>query len=186
MVFHYKILKLLRVCLILMAMLPVVAMAEKPASEYAVKTAMVYKLTKFVSWPDSVFSLEDSPLNICVAKSGSFAKPMKSLQGRKVRGHTIEIVTFKDTSVVELQCQVLVVSRKEAKNTDVLLASVATRPVLTIGDSDGFAEQGGIIGLELEQNRVGFAINVEASEQVGLGINAQLLQLAKIVGQGGV
>jgi hypothetical protein len=186
MLFQDKIMNLLRACLILMVVLPVVAVADQPASEYAVKTAMVYKLTKFVSWPDSVFILEDSPLNICVAKGGSFAKPMQSLQGRKVRGHTIEIVTFKDISAVEFQCQVLVVSRKEAKNTDVLLASVATRPVLTIGDSDGFAEQGGIIGLELEQSRVGFAINVEASEQVGLGINAQLLQLAKIVKQGGV
>jgi len=56
---------------------------------------------------------------------------------------------------------------------------------LTIGDSDGFAEQGGIIGLELDQSRVSFAINVNASQQVGLGINAQLLQLAKIVSKGG-
>lgn len=170
----------------MMAVLPVVAVAEKHASEYAVKTAMVYKITKFISWPESVFMLEDSPLNICVAKGGSFAKPMKSLEGLKVRGHTIEIITFKDITTVEFQCQVLVVSRKEAKDTELLLASVATRPVLTIGDSDGFAEQGGIIGLELEQNRVGFAINIEASEQVGLGINAQLLQLAKIIEQGGV
>lgn len=169
----------------MMAVLPVVAVAEKHASEYAVKTAMVYKITKFISWPESVFMLEDSPLNICVAKGSSFAKPMKSLQGLKVRGHTIEIITFKDITTVEFQCQVLVVSRKEAKDTELLLASVATRPVLTIGDSDGFAEQGGIIGLELKQNRVGFAINIEASEQVGLGINAQLLQLAKIIEQGG-
>jgi hypothetical protein len=185
MVFHYKILKLLRVCLILMAVLPVVAMAEKPASEYAVKTAMVYKLTKFINWPDVAFAEEGSPLNICVAKGSSFAKPIQSLQGRVVRGHAIEIILFKYLSAEEQQCQVLVISRKEAKQADQLLLAVAEKPVLTIGDSDGFAEQGGIIGLELEQSRVSFAINVEAGQQAGLSINAQLLQLAKIVQQGG-
>ena len=162
-------------CLIIMAVSPVVAIADAPASEYAVKTAMVYKITKFVSWP----------LNICVAKGGSFAKPMKSLQGRKVGGHAIEIVTFKDVTAVEQPCQVLVISRRESKQADQLLLAVAMKPVLTIGDSDGFAEQGGIIGLELDQSRISFAINVDASQQVGLGINAQLLQLAKIVSKGG-
>jgi len=172
-------------CLIIMAVSPVVAIADAPASEYAVKTAMVYKITKFVSWPDTAFDLDDSPLNICVAKGGSFAKPMKSLQGRKVGGHAIEIVTFKDVTAVEQPCQVLVISRRESKQADQLLLAVAMKPVLTIGDSDGFAEQGGIIGLELDQSRISFAINVDASQQVGLGINAQLLQLAKIVSKGG-
>jgi len=172
-------------CLVFMAMLPAVATADAPASEYAVKTAMVYKLTKFISWPDGAFELEDSPLNICVAKGGSFARPMKSLQGRKVGGHTIEIITFKDVTAVERPCQVLVISRREAKQADKLLLAVSAKPVLTIGDSDGFAEQGGIIGLEIEQSHVGFAINVDASRQVGLDINAQLLQLAKIVSKGG-
>jgi len=169
----------------LLAWQPVAAIAEVPASEYAVKTAMVYKITKFISWPDSAFAFDDSPLNICVAKGSSFAKPIKSLQGREVRGHSIEIVTFKDAGAIELQCQVLLVSRKEADQAGVLLLAVARKPVLTIGDSEGFAEQGGIIGLELEQSRVNFAINIDASQQVGLGINAQLLQLAKLVQEGG-
>jgi hypothetical protein len=182
---RHKISSLGGLCLLCMAMLPAVAIADGAASEYAVKTAMVYKLTKFINWPDVAFAEEGSPLNICVAKGSSFAKPIQSLQGRVVRGHAIEIILFKDLSAVEQQCQVLVISRKEAKQADQLLLAVAEKPVLTIGDSDGFAEQGGIIGLELEQSRVSFAINVAAGQQVGLSINAQLLQLAKIVQQGG-
>jgi hypothetical protein len=163
-----------------------VATADGPASEYAVKTAMVYKITKFVSWPESAFDLEDAPLKICVARGGSFARHMKSLEGRKVGRHPIEIVTFKEAGAVSQQCQVLVISRKEAKQAQQLLLAVAARPVLTIGDSDGFAEQGGIIGLEIRQSHVSFAINVDASHDVGLDINTQLLQLAKIIEKGGV
>jgi hypothetical protein len=185
MALRYKTWSPRTVCLLLLALLPVVAVADGPASEYAVKTAMVYKITKFVSWPESAFALQDSPLKICVAKGGSFAKHMQSLEGRKVGAHPIEVVTFRDASSVEQQCQVLVISRKEAKQAGQLLLAVSARPVLTIGDSDGFAEQGGIIGLEIEQSHVGFAINVDASQQVGLGINAQLLQLAKIIDKGG-
>ena len=157
-------------------------MAESSASEYAVKAAMIYKITKFVSWPEAAFIREDSPLNICMAEESPFAKAMNSLKGRKVKGHKVEIITFKEFSAVQAQCQVLIVSHKKARQVDAMIAGISDRPILTIGDSEGFAEQGGIIGLQQEQSRISFAINVAASERVGLKISAQLLQLATIVG----
>jgi hypothetical protein len=50
-----------------------------------------------------------------------------------------------------------------------------------VGNADGFVEQGGIIGLRVEQNRIAFIVNTTASARAGIGISAQLLQLATLV-----
>ncbi len=56
-----------------------------------------------------------------------------------------------------------------------------TGPVLTVSDIDGFAEQGGIIGLSLNGERVEFTVNLRAARQAGIKLNSQLLRLGRVV-----
>jgi hypothetical protein len=155
--------------------------AEPAASEYAVKSAIVFKITKFVVWPEAVFSDSNGALNICLTNDSPFVEAMSSLEGRSVRGNKIKVIELADGSVAGLSCQVLLISGNDTAQIEQLLLQADSKPVLTIGDSDNFAHQGGIIGLELQQSRVRFAINVAASDRAGLNISSQLLQLAKIV-----
>ena len=57
-------------------------------------------------------------------------------------------------------------------------------PILTIGETPGFAARGGIINLTLEDNKVRFEVNIGAAKQANLNISSRLLALAKIVPQG--
>ncbi len=50
-----------------------------------------------------------------------------------------------------------------------------------MGESEGFAERGGIINLTVEKNKVHFEVNQVAAESAGLEISARLLSIAKIV-----
>jgi hypothetical protein len=52
---------------------------------------------------------------------------------------------------------------------------------MTVGESDGFLEQGGMIRLDVEEGKIRFAINLDASEQAGLKISSRMLLLAKTV-----
>jgi hypothetical protein len=54
-------------------------------------------------------------------------------------------------------------------------------PVLTIGETPGFARNGGIINLILEDNKVRFEVNVAAAKEAELNISSRLLALARIV-----
>jgi hypothetical protein len=54
-------------------------------------------------------------------------------------------------------------------------------PVLTIGETAGFAKNGGIINLVLEDNKVRFEVNVRAAKDADLNISSRLLALARIV-----
>jgi hypothetical protein len=53
--------------------------------------------------------------------------------------------------------------------------------VLTVGETDGFAEQGGMVNLKLESGRVQIQINLSAAEEARVRISSKLLSLAQII-----
>jgi hypothetical protein len=61
----------------------------------------------------------------------------------------------------------------------VILKSLKGQGVLTVADSEGFLEAGGIISLVMEENKVRFEINIDAAKQAEIQIRSQLLRLAK-------
>jgi hypothetical protein len=167
-------------CLILLASLPAGAVGESMASEYALKTAIVYKIVKFVSWPEAASTVDTKPLYLCVPESDPIASAMDALSGETAHGRPIEIRRLGRASSLPGDCNILYMSRRESARHTTLLAHAADAPVLTIGDSKGFVKSGGIVALEIRQSRVQFAINTNASQRAGLRISAQLLQLARI------
>ncbi len=54
-----------------------------------------------------------------------------------------------------------------------------------VGEGEGFAERGGAVQFFLEDNKLRFAVNVDAVQRARLTVSAKLLALARIVhGQG--
>jgi hypothetical protein len=78
-------------------------------------------------------------------------------------------------------CQILFVTRKEAQALPEILAALAGRDVLTIGDSETLAKEGLMIGFLLEEQKVRFEANLEPVRRAGLSISSRLLGLAKTV-----
>ena len=62
-----------------------------------------------------------------------------------------------------------------------ILASLAGASVLTTGDMDRFANQGGIISLIKRRNKIRFEINSNAATQSGLKFSSYLMRLASKV-----
>jgi hypothetical protein len=80
-------------------------------------------------------------------------------------------------------CKILFVSASEKAHVDEILQSVKGQPILTVGETPGFAERGGVIRFTVEDNRVRFEVNVDAAHQAELNISSRLLTLAKIIPQ---
>lgn len=173
-------------CAILLSFsLPAHAIADSTVgSEYAVKAAIIFKIAKFVSWPEHAFDNESEPLSVCLPKNDPMSEAMSALSGKSVHGRILSVQHLDLSSAPLTGCQVLFLSKPAGDARFMLLESLAERPVLTVSDDTRFARHGGIITLEIRQNRVQFAINVDASNNAGLNISAQLLQLAKITGSG--
>lgn len=145
--------------------------------EYEVKAAFVHNIAKFVEWP--VSATESGVVRLCILGQEAFADAAVNLQGKPVGSRVWEVVHA--SSRTELRsCQVLFIGASEAANLPHLLAGIKSNPVLTVGDSEGYAAQGVMVNFYLEQNKVRFEINLAAASRAGLKISSQLLKLARI------
>lgn len=78
-------------------------------------------------------------------------------------------------------CQILFVATAERKHFRSLCPSLKVTGILSVGETDGFATDGGVINFKLDDGRVRFEINVDAAEREQLHISSKLLSLAQIV-----
>jgi hypothetical protein len=83
-----------------------------------------------------------------------------------------------------IDSQVLFVSKSEKGRVRHILATLQGKSILTVGDTEAFARQGGMINFITVGNKVRYEINVEAARRANLDISSKLLRLAKIVGSG--
>jgi hypothetical protein len=154
------------------------ASAQDPAvREHEVKAALVYNFAKFISWPDSAFGGPADPFLICILTSDPSSSVMESsLKGKAVNGRTIKVSRSDDLQSFG-RCQVFFVSATKKEMTAEVLNKVRSENVLTIGETEGFANSGGIIGLFSEGDKIRFEINTDAAAKTNLRISSKLLSL---------
>ncbi len=95
-------------------------------------------------------------------------------------GHGFQVHHARQISEIQ-GCHVLFIGEGEKGQLASVLANVKGSPVLTVGESERFVNEGGMIGFSLEENKIRFEINLESAEKANLKISARLLTLAKTV-----
>lgn len=149
------------------------------ALEYDLKAALLFKISKFIRWPDG--SLAGGNLQLCIIGRDDFGASADSLAGKRLQGQSIAIARLKPQQTAA-GCHIVFISRSEHDHLPAILAGLAHQPALTVSDIDGFAAEGGIVGFATRDKKITFEINPAASKRAGLEISAQLLQLATLVG----
>jgi hypothetical protein len=77
----------------------------------------------------------------------------------------------------------LFIGSSEAAHLEEVIHALKGLPVLTIGETPGFARRGCIINLIVEDNKVRFEVNLDAAKQADLNVSSRLLALARIIPQ---
>ena len=154
---------------------------EAITNEYQVKAAYLFNFAKFVEWPANTFSNAGSPLEICVIGSNPFGHGLEdSIAGKTVSGRPIAI-SHKSDAVEARSCQIVFIGVSDKRQIPQLLRQLNGASVLTVGDTSGFTDDGGMINFVLEGDRVRFEANLDAAEHAHLKISARLLSVAKAV-----
>ena len=153
-------------------------------AEVAVKAAVVHKIAKFVVWPESTFDSATAPILFCVAGDTRMYEALSNLEGRPVHGRNVIVRHTAEPAEAAQDCQVLYLTTEDPNLAQLWLQAIAHRPVLTFADADSQCGEHCIVSMTIRRNKVRFAINLEANENTGLNISAQLLQLAATVGRG--
>jgi hypothetical protein len=175
---------LLALGLVCASLRPVFAQSADGAinREYPLKALFLYNFGSYVEWPPDAYASENAPFVIGVLGSGPLEYSLKELAATKTIGKR-KIVVEKFASVDKIQpCQILFVTRSvDARQQREALEKLKNHQVLVVGESAGFAGQGGTVNFFIESNKVRFEINPESAKQHQLKISSKLLSLAKIV-----
>jgi hypothetical protein len=104
------------------------------------------------------------------------------VSGQTIGGRPIALRKVVDATGVP-GCRVLYVPAEETRRFRPLLDAVRKSPILTVSDAPDFLERGGIIQFVLVSERVRFAVSMDAAQEAGLQLSAELLKVAtRVVG----
>ena len=143
--------------------------------EYEIKAAYLYNFIKYVDWP----SYGDN-ITIGVLGGNPFGTALAPLNGKIVKGRRLLIKEL-DSLREAQKCQIIFISSSEKQRLQEIFENLKFARVLTVGETEGFASDGGIINFVQEHNKVRFEINPDAAHRTGLNISSELLKLAKLV-----
>lgn len=173
------------VCLGLLSLLPVAHLAfQEPAqtaSEYELKAMFLYNFPKFIEWTADSFSNDTAPFVVGVLGNDPFSGQLdQTMKGKSLNARPVVVKHFKWGQNLR-ECHLLFISGSEQKRLAQILDSLRGSSVLTISDINSFCQLGGVIGLELENKKIQFIVNLDTADQAKLRISSKLLSLAKRV-----
>jgi hypothetical protein len=156
---------------------------ESPPSEYQLKAAFLYNFAKFVEWPTAAFSEATAPMVIGILGEN----PIRADLDRAIRDKTINnrplLIKEPHSASEWTNCHILFISTSEKKRLPEILGSLHGASVLTVSETDGFTQTGGMINFVSEGNKIRFQINEAAAKAAGLKISSKLLSLATRAGR---
>jgi hypothetical protein len=156
------------------------AVEEKP-SEYEVKAAFLFHFARLTDWPASALP-EGEPFVVAVLGHDPFGPALdRVLEKQTAHGRPLEVVRAPlDSPPPGAHIVFVGAPPREAGQA---LRQFKGKPVLTVGEVDGFGAAGGIVNFVVTADgRVRFEINVREAEASGLRMSSQVLKLARIVG----
>jgi hypothetical protein len=155
---------------------------QSKVSEAQAMAGFLYNLVLFVDWPASALDGQTS-IVVGVAGSTSIVRELGAFDGRVVRGRSIRV-----RQVLEGEdptgCHVLFVPADAEREGALLLSKIRGKPVLTVGDDEGFLASGGVVRVFVEAARMRFEIDLANAERSHLRLSSKLLGLATRVVRG--
>jgi len=151
-------------------------------SEYEVKAEFIERFTRFVTWPDSVFASADSAFVVCVWGSGPLTTQLERVVARgKVKDRPARLFHVDPNDGLD-GCHILYVAVADRAAVHGVMARARGKPILSVADQPGFAEEGVLINLVVDEDgAVRFEINRDVANASGLKISAKLMRLARLV-----
>lgn len=164
-------------CLLL---LPLLLGGATPPSmgEYDVKALFLYKFTRYITWPESTWGEE---FRIGILGESEIRGPLETIADQEKVGDKPIVLKFWDTPEEIEDCHILFIARDRKLDPLVVRNQVGERPVLTVGEWKGYANEGIILNFVMKENKVRFELNQQALATAGLTASSQLLKLAILI-----
>ena len=163
--------------------------AGDPASdhdrEYAVKAAYLVNLPQFIDWPST--EPPDPVFDVWVIGDDPFGPLLdRAFSGKEVTGRSFSIHRSPDVASIGEgdDVDIVFLAARDKESAAAWTEELGPGPILVTSETPGHAALNGIVGFYISGNNVRFEINRKNADARGLRISSQLLDLARIVGEG--
>ncbi|MFZ6013324.1 MAG: YfiR family protein [Bacteroidota bacterium] len=170
------------ICTTLMVCIPFVSSAQKsPAREHQIKAVFLFNFAQFIEWPSEAFAHADTPMIIGILGQDPFGGYLdETVKNEKINGHPLIVERYRSVNEAS-SCHILFINISKTEQLKSALAGVKAKNILTVGDSENFVKQGGMIRFFTESSKTRIQINLKAVKQADLTISSKLLRVAEIV-----
>ncbi|MGA1864161.1 MAG: YfiR family protein [bacterium] len=150
--------------------------------EYKVKAGFIYNFAKFIEWPKEDAGQDPNFFLICIVPDTPETDVFLSLRNKSIGNKKIKIEKYNDVRDKGIEkCQILFLDSKDEVFIRESLLIVKYRSILTIGHIKGFTQAGGIINFFTEEDRLRFAVNLDAADRARIRLGSQILMSAEII-----
>jgi hypothetical protein len=150
-------------------------------SEYEAKSAFIIKVAGFIEWPEKLIN-QNPNFIICILGNDPIEKVLDNKiknAGLKIKGKNVVLKKINTAKEAE-GSNILFISSSEKYDLNKIIKTIKTHSILTIGDSEGFTENGVMINMFVDES-LKFNVNKIAAEESGIYISSKLLAHAKKV-----
>jgi YfiR/HmsC-like len=167
--------------LVLSLCLPGVARAagvrlDQGASAARLEAAFIMNFVKFTEWSTP----DDMSLVVCVIGDERVGAAVIDALRTMPDGSRVLVRQLADQPSTP-DCHVAFIGESQMRRARSIVDALRGRPILTVSDSAGFIQAGGMVELFVEDGRMRFAVNLDAVEQAHVRLSSHVLGLAKIV-----
>ena len=153
---------------------------EAPPTEYQLKAAFLLNFAKFVEWPPAAFAGATSPMVLGILGENPFGDVLeRTIRDKTINNHPL-VVKELHSSAEATNCHILFIGTSEKARLPEILAGLHGAGVLTVSETAGFTESGGMINFFRQGNKIRFQIKEVAAKSAGLKISSKLLSLASV------
>ena len=171
------------ICLVLLML--VMGNGFQPAhaetdQEYTLRAALASNFARFTTWPQGAVDAMGPNMTLCLVGNPVLEEAFAGLNGKTVGDKVLQVRYLSRFNNLA-ECQILYISDLEKSKLLVLLNEIKALPILTIGEDAAFTKQGGMVSIQILDDKPNIMINLKASKSSNLNIRARVLKIATVI-----
>lgn len=148
------------------------------SEEYQQKASLICNFLRQCKWPSSRFMNAQSPFVVGIQGSDQISEYLReNIQDRLIQNRRVEIRRVSGRDELEI-CHLVFVSRSERERLRGILGETRRANVLTVGESDNFLANGGVIQFVSSGGQVRYRVSLEAARRERIEPGGFVLRMA--------
>ena len=165
------------ICFLFLQLFPVKTYSQ--SKEYMLKAGFLEKFARFSEWPQDV-KMDTFKITI-LGKSPFQGALEKMYTSYNIKKKPVSINYISSVDDID-NCHIMFVSKTMSRQLDTIIQKVGSKPILTVGETNGYVNKGVIINFfKTNKGTVHFEISKKNVKESGIKMDILLLNFAELV-----